>query len=151
MCIRSSTPFTITSHLHFSLSHLISLHLSLSHHISSTPFTFSSHLHLSISHHISSRSLIFPSHLIYTFHFPITSHRHRSLSNHISSTPLTFTITPTPPTPSHFPNHHSLYRLSFAPASYHPALSISPPANNKHQSSSFSVLHKLLPLFTWTT
>ena len=50
---------------------------------------------------------------------------------------------------NHQQQHNLLFKattayISFL-SSFHPILSISPPANNTHHSSSFSLLHRLLP------
>ena len=58
-----------------------------------------------------------------------------------------FTITATPPTPSHFPDHHSLYPLPFIPSILSPSPLHLTSCKQTHQLSFFSVLHKCLPPF----
>ena len=85
--------------------------------------------HLSTHHKNQFQHILFKNQLNY--HHPITV-----LTSTIFLHSSSLTITPTPPTQSPFPDHHNLYIPQSIPSIHHPA-------NNTHQSSSFSVLHKL--------
>ena len=80
-------------------------------------------------------------------------HLFTQLLLHHDSHTTNFISFSSPSTSSPF-HHHQLHLLFLtttafifraSPACQHPVLSNLPPANNAHQSSSFSVLHKLLP------